>query len=931
MQTFLSEIANRIQREHPTNLNQVTIVFNNRRSGLFLRRQFAQMDNNSFFLPHIIGMDQFIHDLGNLEIIPNEFLLFELFDIHRKIDSSEHRLENFDEFISFGDLMLNDFSEIDLYCVNAQTLFSNLHDIKSIGEWDIETGRLTPFQEKYLAFYKALYTYYSQLHERLLAKHQAYGGMAYRYVAENIDILSKSDTRFLYFVGFNALSTSEEKIISYYIKRGYGQYLPDGDPYYYNNLEQEAGHFLRKHFPLSNTPTPFENHFTQNHKEITIVSCPENIAQCKYTGDLIAKQLNNESNDTIEQTAIILADESLLLPTLNALPKEISNANVTMGYPFTSTSCNSLILKLFYLYQHAQNNKFYHHDISDILTDPLISQTLIPHHTYKQYEQTIINEHIVYTDFDFINQHLKILGSDITPIDFIFSKPSPTPDEFIAITTQIAEFLHTNISSNNKKEREALSCLTEIIQYFQELQQQYHYIDSIDTLLKIYLRLSQKISVPFYGEPLLGLQILGVLETRNLDFKRVILLSANEGILPSGKTPNTLIPYNLKCAFGIPTFHEKDAVYAYNFYRLIQRAEEVFILYSTESDGMGKGEHSRFIQQIRDELSKTYPNNIKIHEEVLSSTNHLPQTSLPDTFQKTPAIIQQLHKIAQLGFSPSALNKYRNCPLEYYYENVLHLQEVEDNTENIEQNELGTYIHNILQNVYSLDSDCNIRINTLQQAINDIDNLLTQTINNYFQHGRSHLGRNHLLESIAKTQVTNFLQDEIKRIENGHTIRILGLEKKLERPLTIEVNGLTETVKITGIADRIDLCDGLIRVIDYKSGKVKEADVKVQKSDPTPHDIPDKWFQLMQYSWLYRPYANNDEPLVSGIFPLGNLHSELLEAQWDKTRLMTDQQIANFELMLKKIIEEILNPQIPFIANHASGSCSYCPLKEICK
>ena len=333
MESFLSEIAQRLLNEYQDSLDKVTVVFNNRRSGLFLRQQFLKLSGEPLFLPRTIGMDILVSELGETEIISNELLLFELFDIHRNLLGENRKYDTFEEFITFGDTMLADFSEIDLYCVNAKQLFSNLHDIKSIGEWDIDSGKLTPFQEKYLLFYNTLYQYYNLLHQRLESQHKAYAGMAYRHVAENIeDILSKRNSnQQVCFVGFNALSTSETRIIQHYIKNGLGKLYTDGDAYYYENEQQEAGHFLRKHHLSFPNIGNYDDHFAIGKKNITIINCPENILQCKYTGKIIEKELQANPESKLNQTAIVLADESLLLPMLNSLPKEVKTANITMG------------------------------------------------------------------------------------------------------------------------------------------------------------------------------------------------------------------------------------------------------------------------------------------------------------------------------------------------------------------------------------------------------------------------------------------------------------------------------------------------------------------------------------------------------------------------------------------------------------------------
>ena len=930
METFLAEVAQRLRAEHPNDLYRTTVIFNNRRSGLFLRRQFALMKEQPFFLPQIIGIDELISELGGLSIVPNEYLLFELFDIHRHLDETNDRYANFEDFISFGEMMLADFSEIDLYCVDAQGLFNNLHDIKAIEKWNVETGQPTPFQEKYLTFYQSLYQYYTLLHQRLFDRKQAYGGMAYRHVAENIaTLVPNRDERYYYFVGFNAVSTCEERIIKHYLQQGNGTFITDGDAYYYDNPSQEAGFFLRKS-PFHTGEYPA--HFAMENKEITIVSCPENVMQCKYAGQQLAQQIQANPEHAIENTAIVLADETLLLPMLNALPPEIKTANVTMGYPFSNTGIHSLALKLFSLHQRRKDSFFYHIDILDILSDNGIASILEVENLHSRLSNLLANSHIIYATSDEIADLCHQLDCDPSPVLFLFSQSSPTPDEFLLVMKQLIHTLYDTCALNNDhKEKESLACLLRIVDYLQDLQNQHHYIDSLNTLLKIYTRLAQRNTVPFYGEPLQGLQILGVLETRNLDFEHVILLSANEGSLPSGRNSNTLIPYDLKKSFGIPTFHEKEAVYAYNFYRLLQRATYVHLVYHTEAEGMGKGEPSRFLLQVRRELAQLYPNNIVLNEEIVFANSQTTPISDSLSYPKSSLVLCRLEQIAEHGFSPSALNKYRNCPVRFYYENVLQIKETNPVNEDLEQNELGSCIHAVLEKIYSPFIGSSLTAESLKLALHDVDHLLAEVLDKQFHHGRSHAGRNHFLESVAKMQLSYFLKSEIKCLEKGDNIQILALEKELSYPIQIATNDTIHKVVVAGTADRIDNWNGHTRIIDYKTGKVESKDLTVNEHEPNWADVSDKWFQVMLYTWLWHHTEQAGMPHFSGIYPLGNFQSNIIIAQWEGESNISPERLISFEKILQELISDILNPDLPFVANQNSKSCAYCPFAEICQ
>ena len=929
MDTFLSEVARQLRKEHSDDLDRVTVIFNNRRSGLFLRHQFASMEGQPFFLPNIVGIDELISALGGLTIVPNEYLLFELFNIHRHLDNNNDKYTCFEDFISFGEMMLTDFSEIDLYCVDAQRLFNNLHDIKALEKWNVNTGQPTSFQEKYLAFYQSLYQYYTLLHQHLLAHRQAYVGMAYRHVAENIEtFVPNSDGRYYYFIGFNAISACEERIIRHYLRQGNGTFITDGDAYYYDDPSQEAGHFLRNN-PFYNGKYPA--HFAMEHKDITIVSCPENVLQCKYAGQELSKQIQSHPDNLIEQTAIVLADENLLLPMLNALPSEVKTANVTMGYPFSNTSIHSLVLKLFSLHQRRRELYFYHADILDVLSDNAIVTILGINNIHSRLNTLLANGHVIYATSEEITELCSQLDCDAALVQFLFSHKTPSPDDFLTLIRQLIHTLYNaQAFEKDRQEKEALACLLRIVDYLRELQEQYHYVDSLNTLLKIYTRLAQRNSVPFYGEPLQGLQILGVLETRNLDFKRVILLSANEGALPSGKTSNTLIPYDLKVNFGIPTFHEKEAVYAYNFYRLLQRASEVHLVYHTESEGMGKGEPSRFLLQVRRELAQRYPDNITLHEEILFADSHTSVAPSVPSYTKNKPILCQLEQIAQRGFSPSALNKYRNCPVRFYYENVLNIKENNPVNDDLEQNELGSCIHAVLEQIYSPTIGGELTIEVLKQALDEVDNLMAGVLAQQFRHERSHAGRNHFLESVAKMQITNFLKSEIKNLEKGDKIEILALEKELSHILQIDIGGTGQQVIIFGTADRIDSWNGYTRIIDYKSGKVEPKDLIVNEAEPDWAKVSDKWFQVMLYTWLAQHDGLTQQNYLSGIYPLGHLKSELIVAQWEGSTILSPDHLIDFENMLHELVADILNPDMPFIANLESKACAYCPFSETC-
>ena len=914
-------------------MGRVLVVFNNRRAGLFLQKQMLSLSEKPFFLPRIIGIDELVSQLGNQQIAPHEFLLFELFDIHRNIEGDERRFETFEEFISFGEMMICDFSEIDLYCIDARQLFNNLSEQKRLGEWDISGAPLTPFQEKYLNFYRSLFDYYTQLHQRLEAQGRAYSGMAYRYVAEHIDSMIESlDYSHIYFVGFNALSACERRIIDCCVKRGIGSLICDGDEYYFDDKRQEAGHFLRENalrFPgIGN----FENNFAQRKKTVHILNCPESVLQAKATGQIIKELIaKKEQTIQIQDTAIVLADENMLLPVLNSLPAEVNATNVTMGFPFALTNINNLAIKLFALFCNTRKGRFYYVDVIAVLSDTLLSNYLGTRDLFSKTTNWINQRKAIYLAKDDIS--LMFRDVDISDkVMFLFENSELSADAALANLRQLFSLLSASDSlGNNVKEKEALACFIQTLNYLDELQEQYHFIERIETLQKIYNRLAQRRSVAFYGEPLQGLQVLGMLETRSLDFNHIVLLSLNEGTLPAGRTNNSLIPLSLKHAFGIPTFQEKDAVYAYNFYRLLQRADDVWLLYSSDAEGLGKGEPSRFILQVKKELAVRYP-NITIEEEVVAAYNLPPEApSGPQRMPKDSRTLKRLKELSENGFSPTALNRYRACPLQFFYSDVLGIWERDDISEELESNELGTFIHNILKDIYSRDTDKTIRATTLEKALDDIDNLVDSRFQSEVLKGRSSEGKNLLYNEVAKLQLKSFLKKEIDILKKGSTIEVKLVEDNMELMLPLQSQGINYPVVIKGIADRVDLINNQMRIADYKSGKVEERELAVSDAAPDPHNVPDKWFQVMTYAWLYCRKHNYSGSFQAGIFPLNALKSRFMNASWEEAKALENSHMERFEEVLCNLMAEILDPQTDFVATPDKSVCRFCPVARICK
>ncbi len=932
MEPFLLQVARRIADEHPRNTDRVLAVFNNNRSKRFFLNQFRALGRPSF-LPQVMTIDEFVASLGGLEIVPNEFLLFELYDIHVELEGDDRKYQTFEDFIAFGDLMMADFSEIDQYCVDAAKIFDNLHEIKSIGEWDIEGKPLTERQQRYLAFYRSLYQYYSKLHNRLLAEGKAYGGMAYREVASNIGTLAdRCPHEAVYFVGFNAISECERLIISEFCRLGNGHLIADNDVYFLRP-EQEAGHFLRKHKEEFPELEPHgTSRFASPGKRITLVECPENILQCKYAAALLSQILANDG-EALENTALVIADESLLMPALNALPaadKEY-HVNISMGYAFADSAVHALAMKVFSLLSRRTDRGYYHSDILDLMSDRLVADALGLSNMRHRTEAFLRSDSRIRCSADDIEALLRSAGADNPAcLRFLFPDHKPAADDCLAILRQLAALIaSTHAIETNKKELQALGSLVEVLDNLNLLVSKRigstdtPVIGNIETLEKIYSRLARRHSIALIGEPLSGLQILGVLETRNLDFRRVVLLSANEGVLPAGRGNNTLIPYDLKVRYGLPTYAEKDSVYAYNVFRLLSRADEAYLVFSSESDGMGKGEPSRFILQIQSELTKHF--DIKVRSLVVKTDPHL-QPALPaPTASKTDAILRAIDNAASHGLSPTSFYSYLECPLKYYYMRLLNIRKTDDLDEDLDASELGTCIHGVLEDIYRPLLGKPLKTNDLQHALDNLHDLMRPRFEQFFSHGRSTEGRNSFLHTVAEQQLKHLLSNEISQLQH-HDITVLAVEHEADSyPIATTRSGTQVLIK--GKVDRIDSYDGVLRIIDYKTGSLRSDELTLTARKK---NIPGKWFQLMWYALLYCRCNTIGGPVVSGIYPLGHIRSDVRTASWDGQDILSPQMLDDFEAILRDKIEEMLNPDLAFLPVPSGNVCKFCHATSFC-
>ena len=697
-------------QNYADDISDICIVLPNKRAGLFLKQHFSQLIDKTIWLPEILGAEELIEQLSDVEIIDNVTQLFELYNTYL---ATEKEPESFEEFSKWGQILLHDFNEIDRYLIPTKNLFNHINEARALEVWNLGEAPITDFENQYLQFWKQLGTLYNAYGKHLKTKTWAYQGMAFRNVAEAISdnpeqfINEKIKWKKVVFIGFNALNKAEETIISTLKKQNKAEILWDADAYYLNDDIQESGLFLRA-FQKKAVFTPFNwisDKFNKDQKTINILGIPQNIGQAKYITNIIT-DFGNENN--YKDTSVVLADENLLVPVLQSLPEEVENINVTMGYPLKNTPLNNFFE--FYLtallnaerFGHNGQLTYHYKDILKIVQLPF-SKTVFSTENCLAVKQEITKKNWVFINkekLDFINEKLGISLPNTYTINGVLEQCLAYIDKAKSIYSK-----QKKEDKNMDLELEYLFQFAKLFNQLSTLLNEYPYIENCKSLYLLFRQLLSTYAIELYGEPLLGLQVMGMLETRNIDFKNVILLSANEGVLPAGKSFNSFIPFDIKRAYKLPTHIEKDAIYAYHFYRLLQHAENITILYNTETNEFGSGEQSRFVTQIENELKEK--KNITINKQLISYPSEN-EDQIHKEVIKTPEIKAAIIARLKKGISPSALNTYINCPLDFYYKYILGISETDEVEETIDASSFGTYLHRVLEILYQPFIDKNI-------------------------------------------------------------------------------------------------------------------------------------------------------------------------------------------------------------------------------
>jgi hypothetical protein len=995
MPTFLECAAQHVFSRYRHNLDRVTVILPTHRSAYFFRRTLAAQTEDPVWAPRIVAIDDFITEAADARPVDPIGLVWLLYDVCKEIDPHVQ----FDRFTGWAHTLLLDFDKIDQYLVDAAGLFDYLSEAKALERWepDHTPGRPLRVQSKvmegYFLLWQNLHRMYRRLKERLREEGQAYRGMMYRQVAEDPSgLLTDPDTDAYVFVGLNALSASEEVILKALLKAHRAEVLWDTDAYYMDrNLGVKAGDVLRKYkkdrtFGVWNWQ--FDDLVT-GEKDIHVIGVPNATMQGKVAVQLyhqgrLAYQLADHDADAEapeETTAIVLPDENLLLPVLESLDATVKDFNITMGLSLRQSNLFTLVDALFTLQYLALNEyrsghktvKYNHRHLMKVLTHPFVSQ-----YDQLRYREAKEARQANGTDGD---EAAEPITTPVRAVMYHIGNHNViyiTPEDLLK-TGSDDGLLRVLLTPWFAEPAAALSCFRGLIEQLREVYKarreaieiEYLYLFAtivrrLDTILKeryakpnaekLSLRsfrlflyeLFKQTRIPFSGEPVSTLQIMGMLETRTLDYDTVIILSANEKTLPQPKKQNSLIPLDACREFNLPTYRSQEATMSYHFYRLLQRAKKVYLLYVSAADTYGAGEKSRFIYQLEHELTRYNP-RIRLHHQTAQVRE---QAALEAPFiprvDKTEAVRTAVRAAFEKGIYPSQLNMYVNCSLQFYLGVIAGIRGEEEVEENMGAAAFGNLVHKTLENLDKdlAGQDRPMLAADLEAVLPSLPERVRKEFLEFYPGYDLESGLNYLMYKIAVRVIRNFLEQLIK--SDVFPLQILGLERTLSADFHVTVHGQVIPVKVSGRIDRIDKVGDTIRVVDYKTGKIERKHLRggvdtrqMLLTDPEADKVRQLWLykyilakRLIQDGGIQLPdrlVKADGAKLVAGFYSLRNIEAGLLDDALPVGDGVTlESYVQQTEGYLQTMLSDLLDPAQPFGPTDRLESCVYCAYKRIC-
>ncbi|MDR1886488.1 MAG: PD-(D/E)XK nuclease family protein [Prevotellaceae bacterium] len=948
---FLKSVADNLYSTYGDKISSLTLVFPSRRAQLFFSEELASLIDKPIWSPDYTSLEEIVSSFTTLKKIDGFSLLTLLYQVYKK---HIHSAESFDKFYFWGETLLNDFDDIDKYLVDAKLLFRNLKAQKKLeGDFSFLTDEQisyiqqfwasfnpdnnTGLQSKFIEIWDVLLPIYTEFRSVLKERNQAYSGMIYRDIVEKIQQETIPEIKSTYvFIGFNALGECESVLFSYLKKSGKALFFWDYDDYYMKDKKQEAGMFLRKNIELFPAPSSFvlQSEFTSD-KDVHIIASPSDVLQTKAIPEIL-RSMGAGFN---RKTAIVLTDETILIPVLHSLPDKCTDINITLGYPLLQTPVFTLAELLIRLQNSCgeKNSGFYHKDVLAILRHSYINEAC--GEKTKEIIDNIINNNRIYVD-NLLFESDSFLKKIFVPL----SSYSELTDYLIDIFSDIAAVPVCEPEQISLR-REYIYYITKSLNKLKKSIEEINLEIGKSVFLNLIRDIFRGLKIPFTGEPMKGLQIMNIQETRALDFDNLILLSVNEGRLPQEVNSLSYIPYNLRKGYGLPCREHLEAISAYNFYRLIQRAKNIRLLYSSKTDDRRTGEMSRYLYQLKFETTlniREYPVTFDIS---FGKSERI-------KVEKDDAVIQLLLKYTgdnpQKTLSPSALSSYISCPLKFYFSKIVKLEADESVVDELPLNLLGNIIHKVMEKLYLPMKHKKVTARNMELICRDtkqIESLIDKCFamefyrkdslpNDFNENGK-------LL--IVRDVIGKYIKGILKYDRDNSGFIPLGFEKKVG--ININIGNLN--VGLSGIIDRIDKQGDNIRIVDYKTGAGRGTDKRMKFNsvaslfDSNPEKVNKEAFQTFMYSFMYQEYKKPSENIIPALYFVRDCYSSrfnyyLIDENPENdsgSKTVTNFSLYknDFEEYLAQNLRGLFDFNLPFIQTEYSRTCVSCAFNKICK
>ncbi len=912
MKTFLDSVVKKIL-ESNFELDKIKIIVPNNRSILYLKKAFMDLVERPLFSPEIQTIESFVEKLSGLKPISKTELLFNFFQIYME-NTPEKEIESFEQFFDWASMVLKEFNEIDANLISAKEIFEYNLSLKKIDEWGNNSD--TELIRQNLKFNNKIYDLYQFITSKLINKQLGYRGMIYKEANNNIGHYLEINKFHHYFVGLNALNQAEENIIQEIISTKKASVIWDIDEDFIKDKFHPSGHFIRNYIKnwkhLNKSKINFFSSSFKSKKHIEVIETPNNLIQAKSASQILNKLAKKFKES---KTVLVLGEESILSPVLSAVSKTEESYNVTMGYPLIQTEVSQIINQFIMLHKKAKGEKFFLFDIISLIELFPISGLFgsIKLDLMKFLKQ---NE-LLNNGFILIDKILEISG--VHRLGIILFKPFTSVLEFLKRTI---EFCSISINYLNKIDKKKYNLIIFSYEKFQIIiekiiafEEKKSFIKNLDELTLILNSIIKFEKINFNTDSFNNVQIMGLLETRLLDFENVIITNLNEGVLPSGNIHSNLFPFEVRKKFKLPTFLDHDLIYAHHFFRLLKRAKNIYLLYNSSSQGLFSGEKSRFLYQLdffRDKEHKILFKKVNF--------NYLNKIKDQDSIVKSEIIYKELILFAEKGFSPSSLIQYIRNPYDFYEERLLGIKRPDNFDNTINYMDKGTIIHKVLENLYKPYLNKDMEINNYSDMLNNLESNLFKEYKKLYNGENIKVGSNYITFEIMRKLIQNFLKKEKETISKGNKIKIISIEEKFNKSL--DIKGLNFPINIKGTVDRIDVYNNTLRIIDYKSGVINKSNLSFKDWNSIVNDEKKSaLFQVLIYSYVFRDKIIKNKEVQAGVIPFNNYNNEFIPVSLLENNLkrcilnLDDENLENFEKQFFSVIYEIFDKKKPFLKN----------------